>query len=103
MNEYFVNATDSLGKNEKSGYENATEGVTYTADNVQHKCFNHYSSLKLKNHCQQDCFSTYVNSDAVDLEIRVLNPKKATVHKDIQSKILKNCFRCMFRTIGADN
>ena len=82
--------TDSLGINEKSDYENAT--VTDPVHNVIHKFFNHPNIVKINNHYQHDCSFHFhkISLDAVDLEIRALNPNKAAAHNDIPSKILKS-------------
>ena len=47
---------DSLGMNEKSDYENATQRITDLVDNIIHKFSNHPSTLKIKNHYQHECF-----------------------------------------------
>ena len=52
MNEFFVSVTDSLGINENSGYENATEGITDPIDKAVHKFSNHPSILKIKDRYQ---------------------------------------------------
>ena len=85
MNEFFVSVTDSLGIKENSGYENAT-------DKAVHKFSNHPSILKIKNHYQNAGSFHFqkVTPDAVDKEVRNLNPKKATTHKNIPPKILKS-------------
>ena len=52
MNEFFVTVMDSLGINENSNYENATEGITDPIDKAVHKFSNHPSILKIKSHYQ---------------------------------------------------
>ena len=92
MNEFFVSVTDSLGINKSCGYENATEGITDPIDKAVHKFSNHPSILKIKDQ-YQNAGSFYVQKvthDAVDKEVRNLNPKKATTHKNIPPKILKS-------------
>ena len=92
MNEFFITATDSLGINENSNYENTTEGIIHPVDKAIHKFSNHPSILKIKDHYQNaDSFNVQtVTPDAVDREVRNLNPKKATTHKNIPPKILKS-------------
>ena len=92
MNEFFVSVTDSLGINENSGYENATEGIADPIDKAVHKFSNHSSILKI-NEQYQNAGSFYFQKatpDVVDNEVRNLNPKKATTHKNIPPKILKS-------------
>ena len=92
MNEFFVSVTDSLGIKENSGYENATEGITDPIDEAVHKFSNHLSILKIKNHYQNAGSFHFqkVTPDALDKEVRNLNPKKATTHKNVPPKILKS-------------
>ena len=92
MNEFFVSVTDSLGINENSGYENATDGITDPIDKAVHKFSNHPSILKIKDQYQNAGSFHFqkVTPDAVDKEVRNLNPKKATTHKNIPPKILKS-------------
>ena len=92
MNEFFVSVTDSLGIKENSGYENATEGITDPIDEAVHKFSNHPSILKIKNHYQNAGSFHFqkVTPDALDKEVRDLNPKKATTHKNVPPKILKS-------------
>ena len=91
MNEFFVSVTDSLGIKESSGYENATEGITDPIDKAVHKFSNHPSILKIKNHYQNAGSFHFqkVTPDALDKEVRDLNPRKATTHKNVPPKILK--------------
>ena len=92
MNKFFVSVTDSLGINENSGYENATEGIADPIDKAVHKFSNHPSILKI-NEQNKNAGSFYfqkVTPDVVDNEVRNLNPKKATTHKNIPPKILKS-------------
>ena len=92
MNEFFVTVTDSLGINENSNNENATEGISDPDEKAVQKFANHPSILKIKGHYQNAGPFVFqkVTPDAVDKEIRNLNPKKATTHKNIPSKILKS-------------
>ena len=92
MNEFFVTVTDSLGIDETSNYENTTEGITDPVDKAVYKFSNHPSILKIKDHCQNvgSFHFQKVTPDAVDREVRDLNPKKATLHKNIPPKILKS-------------
>ena len=92
MNEFFVTVTDSLGINENSNYENATEGIIDPVDKAVCKFSNHPSILKIKGHFQNagSFYFQTVTPDAVDKEVRNLNPKKATTHKNIPPKILKS-------------
>ena len=92
MNEFFVTVTDSLGIDENSDYENTTEGITDPVDKAVYKFSNHPSILKIKDHCQNvgSFHFQKVAPDAVDREVRDLNPKKATTHKNIPPKILKS-------------
>ena len=92
MNEFFVSVTNSLGIKENSGYENTTEGITDPIDKAVHKFSNHPSILKIKNHYQNAGSFHFqkVTPDAVDKEVRNLNPKKATTHKNVPPKILKS-------------
>ena len=48
MNEFFVPVTDSVGINENSNYEDATEGIIYPVDKAAHKFSNHRRILKIK-------------------------------------------------------
>jgi hypothetical protein len=92
MNEFFVTVTDSLGINENSNYENATEGITDPVEKAVRKFSSHPSILKIKSHFQNagPFFFQKVNPNAVDKEVWNLNPKKATTHKNIPPKILKS-------------
>ena len=92
MNEFFITATDSLGINENSNYENTTEGILHPVDKAIHKFSNHPSILKIKDLYQNADFFNFqtVTPDAVDKEVRNLNPKKATTDKNIPPKILKS-------------
>ena len=92
MNEFFITARDSLGINENSNYENTSEGIIHPDDKAIHKFSNHPSILKIKDHYQNaDSFNFQtVTPDAVDKEVRNLNPKKATTHKNIPPKVLKS-------------
>ena len=92
MNEIFVSVTDSLGINENSGYENAAERIRDRIDKAVHKFSNHPSILKIKDHYQNagSLHFQQVTPDAVDKEVRNLNPKKATTHKNVPPKILKS-------------
>ena len=92
MNEFFVPVTDSLGLNENSTYENTTEGITDPVDKGIYKFSNHPSILKIKDHCQNVGsfhFQKFA-PNTVDREVRGLNPKKATTHKNIPPTILKS-------------
>ena len=90
MNEFFVTVTDSLGINEYSNNENATEGITDPV--AVQKFSNHPSILKIKSQYQNagPFFFQKVILDAVDKEVRNLNPKKTTTHKSIPPKTLKS-------------
>ena len=92
MDEFFVSVTDSLGINENSGYENATEGISDPIDKAVHKFSNHPSILKIKDQYQNagSFYFQQVTLDAVDKEVRNLNPKKATTPKNIPPRILKS-------------
>ena len=92
MNEFFVTVTDSLGINENSNNENATEGISDPAEKAVQKFANHPSILKIKGHYQNAGHFVFqkVTPDAVDKGIRNLNPKRATTHKNITPKILKS-------------
>ena len=52
MNEFFVTVTESLGINDNSSYENATEGITDPVDKAVHKVFNHPSILRIQGRYQ---------------------------------------------------
>ena len=52
MNEFFVTVTDSLGINENSNNENATEGISDPVEKAVQKFANHPSILKIKGHYQ---------------------------------------------------
>ena len=88
MNEFFVSVTDFLGINENSGYGNATEGITDPIDKAVRKFSNHSSIRKIKDHYQKAGAFHFqkVTPDAVDKELRNLNPKKITTHKNIPLK-----------------
>ena len=92
MNEFFITVTDSLGINENSNYESTTGGITDPVDEAVFKISNHPSILKIKDHCQNAGSFHFqkISLDAVDREVRDLNPKKATTHKNIPPKILKS-------------
>ena len=92
MNEFFVTVTDSLGINENFDDENATDGITDPVQKAVKKFSNHPSILKIKGHYQNAApfFFQKVAPDTVEKEVRSLNPKKATTHKNIPSKILKS-------------
>ena len=91
-NELYVTVTDSLGINENSNYENTREGITDPVDKVVYKFSNHPSILNITDHCQNvsSCHFQKGTRDAVDREVRDLNPKKATTHKNVPAKILKS-------------
>ena len=76
----------------KQNNENTTEGITDPVDKAVYKFSNHPSILKIKDHCQNvgSFHFQKVTPDAVDREVRDLNPKKATTHKNIPPKILKS-------------
>ena len=88
MNDFFVFVTDFLGINENSGFENATEGYTDTIDKAVHTFSNHPSIQKIKDQYQNagPLHFQLVIPDAVEKEVRNLNPKKATTHKNISPK-----------------
>ena len=92
MNEFFVTVTDSLGINENFDDENATDGITDPVQKAVKKFSNHPSILKIKSHYQNAApfFFQKVAPDTVEKEVRSLNPKKATTHKNIPPKILKS-------------
>ena len=92
MNEFFVTVTDSLGINENFDDENATDGITDPVQKAIKKFSNHPSILKIKGHYQNAApfFFQKVAPDTVEKEVRSLNPKKATTHKNIPPKILKS-------------
>ena len=92
MNEFFVTVTDSLGINENFDDENATDGITDPVQKAVKKFSNHPSILKIKGHYQNAApfFFQKVAPDTVEKEVRSLNPKKATTHKNIPPKILKS-------------
>ena len=104
MNESLVSATDFLGMNENSGYENATEGITDPMNKVIHKLSNHPSTLKIKDHYQNAGSFHFqkVTPDAMDKEVRNLNPRKATTHENIPPKILKSNSDVYVRTFDAN-
>ena len=85
MNECFVIVTDSLGINENSSNENASEGITNPVEKAVQNFANHTSILKIKGHYQNvgPFVVQKVTPDAVDEAVRNLNPKKATTHKRI--------------------
>ena len=58
--------------------ENTTEGITDPVDKAVYKFSNHPSILKIKDHCQNvgSFHFQKVTPDAVDREVRDLNPKK---------------------------
>ena len=91
MNELFVTVTDSLGINENFIDENPTDGVTDPVEKAVKKFSNHPSILKIKSHYQNVGPFVFqkVAPGTVDKEVRNLNPKKATTHKNIPPKILK--------------
>ena len=92
MNEFFVTVTDSLGINENFIDENPTDGVTDPVEKAVKKFSNHPSILKIKSHYQNVGPFVFqkVAPGTVDKEVRNLNPKKATTHKNIPPKILKS-------------
>ena len=73
MNEFFVSVTDSLGINENSNYENATEGITDPVDKAVHKFSNHPSILKIKSHYQNTGSFHFqpVACDAIDKRLGI--------------------------------
>ena len=92
MNEFFVTVTDSLGINENFIDENPTDEVTDPVENAVKKFSNHPSILKIKGHYQNAGPFVFqkVAPGTVDKEVKNLNPKKATTHKNIPPKILKS-------------
>ena len=92
MNEFFVTVSDSLGINENSNNENASVGISDPVEKAVQKFANHPSILKIKGHYQNAGPFVFqkVTPDAVDKEVRNLNPKKATTHTNIPPKILKS-------------
>ena len=83
MNEFFVTVTDSLGID-----ENATDGITDPVKKAVKKFLNHPSILKIKGHYAGPFAFQKVTPDAIDKEVRNLNPKKATTHKNIPPRAL---------------
>ena len=92
MNEFFVPVTDSLGIDENFNDENASDGITDPVQKAVKKFSNHPSILKIKGHYQNAAAFVFqkVAPDTVEKEVRSLNPKKATTHKNIPPKILKS-------------
>ena len=84
MNEFFVTVTDSLGINQNFNDENATDGITDPVQKAEKKFSNHPSILKIKGHYQNAAPFVFqkVAPDTVEKEVRSLNPKKATTHKN---------------------
>ena len=92
MNEFFVTVTDSLGINENFIDENLTDEVTDPVEKAVKKFSNHPSILKIKGHYQNAgpfVFQKFAPG-TVDKEVKDLNPKKATTHKNIPPNILKS-------------
>ena len=92
MNECFVTVTDSFGINDNFSDENATDGITDPIEKAVIKFSNHPSILKIKRHYQTACPLVFkkVAPDTVDEEVRNLNLKEATTHKNVPPKILKS-------------
>ena len=70
----------------------ASEGISDPVEKAVQKFANHPSILKIKGYCQNAGPFVFQNiaPDAVDKEVRNLNPKKATTHKNVPPKILKS-------------
>ena len=92
MNEFSVTVTDSLGIIENFIDENPTDQVTDPVEKTVKKFSNHPSILKIKGHHQNAGPFGFqkVAPGTVDKEVKNLNPKKATTHKNIPPKILKS-------------
>ena len=71
---------------------NAPVGIIDPVDKAVHKSPNHPTILKIKDHYQNagSFYFQTVTPDAVDKEVRNLNSKKATTHKNFPAKILKS-------------
>ena len=85
MNELFFTVTDSLGINENFNDENAIEGITDPVKKAIKSFSNHPSILKIKCHYQNAgplLFQKFA-PDTIYKEVRNLNPKKATAHKNV--------------------
>ena len=89
MNEFFVTVTDSLGINENSNNENATEGISDPVEKAVQKFANHPSILKIKGRYQNAGPFVFqkVTPDAVDKEIHFIHFKlfKHKIPSAIQS------------------
>ena len=88
INEFFVTVTDSLAINENFNDQNASDPV----EKAVKKCWNHPSILKIIGHYQNAGPFVFQNFalDAVDKEIRNLNPQKAATHKNLPPKIFES-------------
>ena len=93
LNEFFKNAVSTLGIIENPFVIN--EEYKNISDPVQHaivKLESHPSISLIKNKVTNGNHFKFepVSLSDIELEIRLLNPKKATTHKNIPPKILKS-------------
>ena len=93
LNEFFKNAVSTLGITENSfiinkEYENISDPVQRAI--VKFESHPSISLIKNKITNRNNFKFEPVSLSDIELEIRLLNPKKATTHKNIPPKILKS-------------
>ena len=93
LNEFFKNAVSTLGITENSFAINEEyKTISDTVQRVMVKFESHPSVSLIKNKITNGNNFKFepVSLSDIELEIRLLNPKKATTHKNIPPKILKS-------------
>ena len=78
-----------------------TKRIIHPVDKAIHKFSNHPSILRIKDHYQNagSFYFQTVSPDAVDKEVRNLNPKKATTHKIVRLPCMQPIPPCHIRPI----
>ena len=100
LNEFFRNAVSTLGITENSFLIN--EEYKNISDPVQRaivKFESHPSISLIKSKITNRNKFEPVSFSDIELEIRLLNPKKATTHKNIPPKILKSSSEATVNTL----
>ena len=84
FNSFFTDAPKSLSINENSYIINDTLGITDPIDIALKKFESHHSILKIKENVSGTRFSFHtITLEEVELEIRNLNPNKASAYNNI--------------------
>ena len=102
LNEFSKNAVSTLGITENSfvtneEYKNISDPVQRAI--VKFECHPRISLIKNKITNRNNFKFEPVSLSDIELEIRLLNPKKATTHKNIPPKILKSSSEATFNIL----